>query len=379
MRILMITTSYLPKLNGVTRTVSDLSVGLCRRNNHVVVLTRWRGERPKQEPGCPSVQRVGIGRRIGEGFAFSILLTAKAVSIVRGEGIDVMHAHGTVAGMSAALVKMITGTRFVVTFHQDALLGGQTGFNRIPGIKSSLTRFVQMMVCSQAEVITVQSDTVGEMVTRELGIKNLSKVVTLPNPIDTSKAIGKREARSPGRILYVGNLIPRKRVDLLIRAFALVRNQIPTAKLVIVGKGPQSGSLGLLASEMRVDDDVIFTGQLSDVDLAREYSRAAVFALASEAEVFGVVVGEALSFETPVVSTKTVGAQSIIIPGFSGILTEINDPLGLARGILAVITDDKKARLMAANGKASVLRNYRLDLVTGKLEQIYGRLAHTRK
>lgn len=363
-------------MNGVTRTVSELSRGLCLKGHHVVILTRWRNKEPRQETGyCPSVRRVGIGRRSGESAFFVLLLATKALATVHGERIDIVHAHGTIAGISAVLVKVLTGRRFIVTFHQDALLGWETGHYRIGGFRSHLARIAQKLVSSQAELITVQSDAVGRILKRVLSIRNDRKVVVLPNPIDVLRfaETGTQETRSTTQVLYVGNLLKRKRVDGLLHAFRLVHDSIPAARLTIIGNGPQWDRLHSLVSELEISDSVTFSGQVSDRELISAYQKAAVFVLPSEAEVFGIVLAEALLLETPVVSTRTVGASSVITSDLSGILVDIDDTDALAGAIMTVLTDVSKAHAMATNGKVFVKANFGLDVVTMQLEHIYAR------
>jgi len=328
---------------------------------------------------CPSVRRVGIGRRFGESFFFTLYLAAKAVTTVRSQGIEVIHAHGTIAGISAMVAKSFTGKRIVVTFHQDALLGWETGYYRIGGFRSNLTRIAQKLISSQAEILTVQSDTVGEIMKRVLGIGDDRKIVSLPNPIDISRftAIETLETRSATQILYVGNLLIRKGVDTLLRAFSLVKGSIPEVRLTIIGKGPQWDRLHSLASELRVSDSVTFLGQVTDRELISAYRKAAVFVLPSEAEVFGIVLAEALLLETPVVSTRTIGASSIVQSGYSGVLVDIDKPGELAQAIVTILLDEKKACSMAARGRVFVEANFGLDVVTTQLERLYSRVAET--
>lgn len=373
MKVLVITTSYLPKIDGVTRTVSEISRGLCLRGHRVVVLTKWRKGQSRVSGICPEIRWVGIGKRPGESFALTLFLAARAIRIIGKEKIDVVHAHGTIAGISATIVRMVTGKKFIITFHQDALLGWERGYNRIGGIKSNLTRFGQRFVCSRAEFITVQSKQVGEIMGRVLDIKDQSKTVVVANPVDDSRfnSAGMSVDRNEAQLLYVGNLLKRKRIDILLLALKKVREANPNARLVIIGSGPKLDSLHSLVTELGLQDGVVFRGQVSDSELASAYRSAAAFVLPSEAEVFGLVIVEALLSGAPVISTRTAGASSIIDSGSTGLLVPIGDSAELAQAIIEVLSDGPKAQAMAARGQAFAKSHFALGVVCQELERVY--------
>jgi len=107
-------------------------------------------------------------------------------------------------------------------------------------------------------------------------------------------------------ILYLGTLEPRKNLDTLIRAFALLRAQlpIPNYKLLLAGaKGWLYHSLFQLVEELNLADSVLFPGYLPAEEIALWYNACAVFAYPSSYEGFGIPVAEALACGRPVVTT----------------------------------------------------------------------------
>ena len=101
-------------------------------------------------------------------------------------------------------------------------------------------------------------------------------------------------------LLHVGSNIPRKRVDVLLRAFAEVRRAVPGARLIKVG-GPLTGDLARLADELRITDAIATLPFFSPRDgrdratLAAVYRRAALVLQPSDAEGFGLPVAEAMA------------------------------------------------------------------------------------
>jgi glycosyltransferase involved in cell wall biosynthesis len=182
----------------------------------------------------------------------------------------------------------------------------------------------------------------------------------LEQSADTEESAPAKIEGGPLQCLYMGSLIERKRVDVLLRAFAIVRQSFPNARLVIVGEGRLQGDLKILATELKLDDAVQFTGLLIEYPFDR-LRQSDIFVSASESESFGLVLAEAMSFQLPVVACRVGGIPEVVADGVTGILVEPNDPEALA-GALLTLLEDRSLRLDM--GKAAVQRvaaRFRLD------------------
>ena len=373
MKILVLSSSYLPKLNGVTRTVSALSEGLGRRGNEVVVVTKWRSGLTRESVnGSTRVVRLGRGRGFGEAAFFWGAMTLFTVrSCIRRE-FQIVHAHGTISGLSAVCGWLIGRVPFVVSFHQDALIGWETGQNRLHGVRYHFTRLLQTTVCSFAAVVTVQSPRVKEITQRVLGLNGKTRVAVLPNAVDVARfSIDDSPPPSNRSILFVGNLIRRKGIDVLLRSIALLVDSFPDARLTIVGKGPEEANLLNLARDLGISSSVNFANEVDDRTLASLYHSAAAVVLPSYSEVFGVVILEAMAANRPVVVTSTVGAMSLISDRISGRIVAIGDSKGLADAIADLFSNYEGAVEMAGVGHQLVLSKYSVEAVTESLEWLY--------
>lgn len=131
-------------------------------------------------------------------------------------------------------------------------------------------------------------------------------------------------------VLQVGRLIEMKAAADLVRAAAEVRarTKLPLVA-VLVGDGPEEGTLRALAVELGVP--VVFTGLLAGDDLGAAYVAADIFALVSRRETWGVVVNEAMACGLPLVLSDRVGASGDLLePGGNGELVRAGDPAALA-------------------------------------------------
>ncbi len=114
--------------------------------------------------------------------------------------------------------------------------------------------------------------------------------------------------------LYVGQLIRRKGVDLLLEAFAQARREYPKIALVIAGEGQLEEELRALARRLGLDD-VRFVGHRGYGELPGYYAAADVVVLPSRSEVWGLTVNEALAAARPVICSETIGAAHDLVIG----------------------------------------------------------------
>jgi len=143
--------------------------------------------------------------------------------------------------------------------------------------------------------------------------------------------------------LNVGELFPRKGQDILLRAFALVRQTLP-ARLVIVGTliEPTHSALRQLAAALGIADEVAFLGYQSNP--FKYLARADAFVLSSREEGFGLVLVEAMACGCPVIATNCpYGPDEIIVPEDSGLLVPVDDPPAMAAAMLRMLQDRELA------------------------------------
>ena len=166
--------------------------------------------------------------------------------------------------------------------------------------------------------------------------------------------------RRPPEVLTVNYLHPRKRVDLFVRAAALCGkdwdpDHRPT--FVIVGDGPERGSLESLAEELGVTDRVEFAGFVPDDTLPSYYAAAACYAHTGLEESFGLSVIEAAYCGRPVVAVDEGGVRDTVEDGVTGYRV-VSTPAAIAEALEMVLMQDDQGRALGAAGHERVAAKY---------------------
>ena len=202
-------------------------------------------------------------------------------------------------------------------------------------------------------VITISQYCVGRL--EELyGVRN---AVVVPELIDLEAWRRLFQANPAGTderrftVLSVCRFYPRKRLDVLLRAIALLRKDIPQLELRVVGNGPERQRLERLSSELRVEHCVRWLGDVSLQQLAAEYNRCDVFCLPSVQEGFGIVFLEAMAAGKPIVAARAAAVPEVV---HSGILVEPENPEALADGIIRLYRNPDLRQSLGTAGSEDV-------------------------
>ena len=149
------------------------------------------------------------------------------------------------------------------------------------------------------------------------------QAAALPLGFDPAQALARRvaaRALAPEpRVLYVGRLSAEKDLPTLLNAFQQFHAERPSARLVLVGAGPQQGLLMAHAQALGLGSTVEFTGAMDMEGLAEQYARALCLVLPSTSEPWGLVVNEALHHGCPVLVSESCGCRpELVLDGVTG-------------------------------------------------------------
>jgi colanic acid/amylovoran biosynthesis glycosyltransferase len=184
-------------------------------------------------------------------------------------------------------------------------------------------------------------------------------------------------AREP-IVLFAGRLVDSKGCDHLIQAMALVQEQVPEARLVVIGDGPMRPALEELAAGCLKNYQ--FLGLRPQSEVRDWMNRAKVFSVPSfttpmgTSEGFGLVFAEAQAMGLPVASFSTGGIPEAVAHNATGLLTGERDTEGLAMNVVRLLRDDALWQQFSDAAAARARELFDLQKQTKKLEKIYDRL-----
>lgn len=161
-------------------------------------------------------------------------------------------------------------------------------------------------------------------------------------------------------ILFVGRVIPRKGIPVLIKATNIVRRKVRKARVIIVGGGSRSYIRKLKSQARRLKVPATFLGKIPHKSIHRLYQAADCFVCPSQRhEAFGLVNVEAMSTGVPVVASNIGGIKEIINHGSNGYLVRnYRSPASFSRYILKIANKKGKAGEMSRRGRQSVKRRF---------------------
>lgn len=153
--------------------------------------------------------------------------------------------------------------------------------------------------------------------------------------------------------------------DELLAAWPGVRRRLPGARLVVAGSGSDLARLRARAEALGVAAAVCFTGQLDPATLGELYRRAALFAMPSRHEGFGLVFAEAMAAGKPCLALAGTAPAEIVVDGETGRLVPVDDPGALTDALVELLGNPERARTMGEAGR----QRYERELTAGAFER----------
>ncbi len=370
--------------------VAALSESLARRGHQVTVYTRRdSAELPERVRVLPELEVVHVDAGPAQHLPKDELLPFMgelADGISRDWGSrppDVVHGHFWMSGLAAldAARRGSVGVHVPVvqTFHA---LGPVKRRHQGAQDTSPLERrWLEPSVARSVDrIIATCSDEVFEL--KAMGI-DTARISIAPCGVDIQLFAGDgtvEPRHSAHRILSVGRLVPRKGVDLAIRALPLLRNAgFNDVELLIVGGGhaaargddAEARRLSAVATELGVRDQVTFRGQVPRGAMPGIFRSADAVVCTPWYEPFGIVPLEAMACGIPVVAAAVGGLQDTVVHQGTGLHVPPKDPAALAAALASLLGDARLRRELGRAGQERVRVRYSWERVAAETERAY--------
>lgn len=308
----------------------------------------------------------GFGLPSAGAFLFARIV-GKVRELQRRQPIGVVHAHGPLpCGHAAMLLASELGIPYVVSVH------GLDAFStvQVAGRAGEWCDRISQRVYRNSHRVICISEHVREQVLERMGRSCRTSVVY--NGVDP-------ELFSPASqlvpdaltILSVGNLIPIKGHELLVRAAASLATEFPALRWQIIGDGAERNRLQTLAAQLQVMDRVFFLGRQSRKKVAEAMQRCTVFALPSRYEGLGCVYLEAMACGQPVIGCREQGIAEIVQHGSNGFLVGPGNEKELTLAIAVLLRDQPRRTNLGVAARDTILERLTLEHQAEALVRIY--------
>jgi glycosyltransferase involved in cell wall biosynthesis len=283
-------------------------------------------------------------------------MVCRLVHLLRRQSCDVVHTHDDKPLLYGSLAARLAGVRRHIHTQHHGLLPQMTPRQR--KLTAWAGRLADSFVC-------VSQDGARHM--EETGLP-AGRITTLWNGIDLER-YPQRGPRLGGVAVAVARLSPEKDIANLLRAVALVVPSAPDFRLEIAGDGPLRAELRQLRTDLHLQEQVCFLGEVDNVPDLLE--RALLFALPSRTEGISLTILEAMACGLPVVATAVGGNPEVVLPGVTGLLAPAGDPLAIAKCLLQFWKNPEEGRLMGNAGRRRVETHFDIRVMVARYERLY--------
>lgn len=295
-------------------------------------------------------------------------------SIIREEGVHLVHSMGARADFSARIAARLAGAPVVVS--TIAML--VEGYD-VPFFKRALYRAGIRLSERLCDGFIAVSNAVRRVLVEGHRISE-EKVVTIYNSgveldVFTPNARnGFQLKRTLGLdpegpvVGTIGRLVYQKAQDTFLEAAPLVTQAVPNAQFLIVGEGPLRPALERLAADLGLRT-CCFTGFREDIPSL--LSLMDVFALPSILEGFPQVLLEAMAAGRPIVATRIDGVTEVVQHNTTGLLIPPRDPSALAAAITSLLKDQGLAHRLGRGGRKLVEERFTINRIAAEVDRFY--------
>lgn len=298
----------------------------------------------------------------------NVLSVVRIMRFIRQHRIDIVHTHGGIAGLWGRIAASLCNCTVIHTLHGIHYLHYRNPAAKMvyQVLERLLSRITDLVICvsesDRRAGLRFHLFSDSQSVVIYNGIQT-----RMPKPVNVRREFG-LSAKS-AIIVHVARLHYQKSQDVLLRAFSLVIQEIPAARLIVIGDGPLKTDLMSLTRKLRLESAVYFTGMRPD---SREIAAGCdLFVLPSLWEGLPLAVLEAMMSSLPIVATNVDGISEMIQHDREGLLVPPKNDKLLAEAMIFLLRNRKKAKKLGQAAHQCVTNRFGLGRMLSETEKVY--------
>jgi 1,2-diacylglycerol 3-alpha-glucosyltransferase len=349
MKVLFVSETYYPHINGVYLFVRRLAGLLQERGVTVAVMVPSQGTHATHQriddidvygiPSLPVLYYPGIR------IPIPVALPSRIKQVLKTFQPDIIHIQNHFA-LNKAVVKVAASMGIPLMGTNHFMTENFTALVKSAAVKKAFERWMWSefsKVYNCLELVTAPTETAAGYIRGKLqvSVTPVSNGIDLSryNPRGDGRQIKARYGLPEGPVLLsVGRLDPEKRIEEVLYGMAKALDTLDF-HLVIVGKGIKRMALERMAMELGISRRVIFAGYVPDEDLPYFYNYGHCFITASIAELQSIATMEAMASGLPVIAADAGALCELVHDGINGYLFEPGDTDRIGSAMVAVLKD----------------------------------------
>jgi glycosyltransferase involved in cell wall biosynthesis len=366
-RVLFVTKFYPPTEGGIERYSQILCTGMRDRGIDIEVVAASQSERTSRvdEVDGIKVHRLGVWANVR-----GAPITPRTPGVLRelAPKFDLVHHNFPNPWVELCHLAVCGRAKTLVTYHSDIFRQKILLQLYRPWVHKFLERTSAIIATSPNYISS--SPFLSRYRER---CHSIPLPVTAP-PLSPGADIAEIKEHYGNFVLFVGRLVYYKGLEYLIKAMVA----LPNIQLIISGRGPLEGKLRKLAHKLGIEGRVHFLGRVDDEDLQRLHVASFCFVLPSvfRSEAFGMVLGEAMSYGTPVISTELgTGTSFINQDGKTGFVVPPANVEALVEKIELLHGNEGLRSELGVNAKERVTKEFNKEQMIEKTVALYEELA----
>lgn len=315
-----------------------------------------------EEQGIPVYFRQRI-----PGFDWGLIAWLRG--IIRRENIDVIHAHQYTPLFFSVMTALLSPRINLVYTEHGRLYPERRRFKRY---------LLNPLLAMRIDHIVSISDSTKQAMARYDNFP-ARRIQVIQNGVDFANLMPDFDILAKKGSLGVADHNPIvgtaarldeiKNIPMMLRAFRLVLEAMPEARLLVAGRGPKEADLKKLAAELGISKEVIFIGLR--YDLPEIYRLFDIFLLSSHTEGISITLLEAMASGIPTVTTAVGGNPEVVLPGETGYLVPANGEQEMAARILELLRDRGKRRRFGECGRSRAIERFAFDRMMESYQHLY--------